>query len=66
MPNVNESVGFAAASVPLSAAAVRGAYSAPYSAAAPGVQNVRMLLPGQPLPPGVAAIGLALPAGQQP
>jgi hypothetical protein len=67
MPGVNESAGFAAASVPLSAAAVRdaSAYSAPFSAAVYGVQNARLLLPGQPLPQNLAAFGLAVPAAQQ-
>ena len=49
--------------MPLSAATALDSsanYSSPYSIAL-GVQHARPLLPGQPLPQGVAALGLALP-----
>ena len=53
------------ASVPLSASVVStaAAYSAPFAAVC-SVQNVRPLLLGQPLPQGVVAVALALPAPQ--
>ena len=53
--------------VPLSAATALDSsanYSSPFSAAL-AVQHARPLLPGQPLPQGVAALVLALPVLQQ-
>ena len=40
------------------------AYTPPYAYPACTVQTARRLLPGQPLPHGVAAFGMAMPAQQ--
>ena len=65
----NENVHFQLAGggcVPPSAAAAHacayGGYTPPYSAC--NVQTARRLLPGQPLPQGMAAFGMAMPAQQ--
>jgi hypothetical protein len=70
LPNTNESICSSslpqcAAVVPHSAvvAPAAFAYSAPYAAC--GVPNARPLLPGQPLPQGLAAFALAVPAPLQ-
>ena len=64
--NIHPSLG-EDASVPLSASLVgtTASYSAPFAAFACMVQNARPLLPGQPLPEGVAAFALATPVPLQ-
>lgn len=70
LPWTNENINLqhsSAAGVPHGVAAapcLADMYTPPFAHAAFSVQKARLLLPGQPLPKGVAAIAMALPASQ--